>query len=59
MRLGDDIVVDNRLFVLRGLDPASVDARRVYLEDAETGETVVAPLASVHALVEDEDKGSD
>jgi hypothetical protein len=54
MRLGDHIAVDDRLFVVHGVDPMSVDAPRVYLEDAETGEMVVDLLASVRALVEDE-----
>ena len=54
MRLGDHIVVDDRVFIVRGVDPMSVDAPRVYLEDAETGEMVVDLLASVRARVEDE-----
>jgi hypothetical protein len=54
MRLGDRIVVDDRAFIVRGVDPMSVDAPRVYLEDAETGEMVVDLMASVRAMVEDE-----
>ena len=54
MRLGDHIGVDDRVFIVRGVDPMSVDAPRVYLEDAETSEMVVDLLASVRAMVEDE-----
>jgi len=51
MKIGDQIVVDDRVFIVRGVDPMSVDAPRVYLEDAETGELMVDLIASV---VEDE-----
>ena len=34
MKIGDQIVVDDRVFILRGVEPMSMDARRVYLEDA-------------------------
>jgi hypothetical protein len=54
VRLGDHIVIDNRVFIVRGVDPMSLDARRVYLEDTETGEVVVELRASLPALVEDE-----
>jgi len=54
MRLGDRIVVDDRVFIVRGVDPMSVDAPRVYLEDAETGEMVVDLMARVREMVEDE-----
>ena len=50
-KIGDQIVVDDRVFIVRGVDPMSVDAPRVYLEDAETGELMVDLIASV---VEDE-----
>ena len=48
MKLGNRIVLHNRLFIVRGVDPMSVAAPRVYLEDAETGEMLVDLLASVH-----------
>jgi hypothetical protein len=38
LRLGDRIVVDARVFIVRGVDAMSVDVPRVYLEDAATGE---------------------
>lgn len=55
MRLGDQIVVDDRVFIVRGVDPMSVAVPRVYLEDAETGEIVVDLLAAVRALVEEQE----
>ena len=51
MKIGDQIVVDDRVFLLRGVDPMSVAARRVYLEDAETGELVTELLARARTLV--------
>jgi hypothetical protein len=54
MKIGDQIVVDDRVFIVRGVDPMSVDAPRVYLEDAETGEMVADLMARVRTLVEDE-----
>jgi hypothetical protein len=60
MRLGDRILVNGRVFIVRGVDPISVAVPRVYLEDAKTGEMVVDLVASVRALVEDEcDKPQD
>ena len=53
MKLGDRLRIDDRVFIVRGLDPMSVTAPRVYLEDAETGERVTDLLARVRALVED------
>jgi hypothetical protein len=52
MRLGDRIVVDERVFIVRGVDPMSVHAPRVYLEDVETGELVAELMARVRSLVE-------
>ena len=54
MRPGDRIVVDDRVFIVRGVDPISVDAPRVYLEDAETGEMVVDLMARVREMVKGE-----
>jgi hypothetical protein len=59
MKIGDQIVVDDRVFILRGVDPMSVAARRVYLEDAETGELVTEMLARARTLVESEPDQSD
>jgi hypothetical protein len=38
MELGDLVTYRGRSYVLRGLDPMSVDGRRAHLEDAVTGE---------------------
>ncbi|MDX6407749.1 MAG: hypothetical protein QOE13_820 [Gaiellaceae bacterium] len=47
MKIGDLVTYQGRAYVLRGLEPMSVPNRRVELEDAETGEVVVVPLAEV------------
>ena len=59
MRLGDRIVIDEHVFIVRGIDPMSVRAPRVYLENAETGELVAELMARVRALAEDEPDESD
>jgi hypothetical protein len=38
LRIGDHVTYDGRLYVVLGLDPMGVPARRVDLEDVETGE---------------------
>jgi hypothetical protein len=47
MKIGDLVTYQGRAYVLRGLEPMSVPDRRVELEDPETGEVVVVPLAEV------------
>jgi hypothetical protein len=47
MEIGDLVIYQGRAYVLRGLEPMSVPNRRAELEDAETGEVVVVPLAEV------------
>jgi hypothetical protein len=59
VRLGDHIVIGNRVFIVRGVDPMSLDARCVYLEDAETGEVVVELRESLPVLIEDEPEPPD
>ena len=59
MKIGDQIVVDDRVFILRGVDPMSVDASRVYLEDAETGKLLAELKARARMLVEEEPDQSD
>jgi hypothetical protein len=44
MRIGDEVTIGGRLYVVRGFDPMSVPERRVDLEDVETGERVRVPL---------------
>ena len=47
MKIGDLVTYQGRAYVLRGLEPMSVPNRRVELEDPESGETIVVPLAEV------------
>jgi hypothetical protein len=47
MEIGDLVTYQGRAYVLRGLEPMSVPNRRVELEDPETGEVIVVPLAEV------------
>ena len=47
MKIGDIVNYEGRPHVLRGLEPMSVPNRRVELEDSETGEVIVVPLAEV------------
>ena len=47
MEIGDLVTYQGRAYVLRGLEPMSVPNRRAELEDAESGEVVVVPLAEV------------
>jgi hypothetical protein len=42
--IGDAVIYGGSRFVVRGLDPAGVDPRCVYLEDAKTGRTVSLTL---------------
>ena len=44
---GDLVTYQGRAYVLLGLEPMSVPNRRVELEDPESGETIVVPLAEV------------
>jgi len=38
MRIGDPVLYDGRLYVLRGIEPMSVDERKAEIEDPDTGE---------------------
>jgi hypothetical protein len=44
MNLGDLVIHHGRRYFLRGLDPMSVPDRQAFLDDAETGEEVTAPV---------------
>src|SRR5262249_54869250 len=44
MRIGDDIIYQGRVLVLRGMEPMSVPGRRAEVEDPATGERFVVPL---------------
>jgi hypothetical protein len=43
MRIGDPVLYDGRLYLLRGMEPMSVDERKAELEDPETGERLRVP----------------
>jgi hypothetical protein len=45
IRIDDQILVEGRVFVVRGFDPFGVPAGRVYLEDEVTGEAVTELMA--------------
>jgi len=50
MKIGDLVLYHGRACYLRGFDPMSVLDRRVFLEDAETGEELSAPASEVEPL---------
>ena len=43
MRIGDSVLYDGKLYVLRGVEPMSVDERKAELEDPQTGERLRVP----------------
>jgi hypothetical protein len=47
MEIGDLVTYRGRVYVLRGLDPMSVDSRRAHLEDAATGERLRVDLSEL------------
>ena len=47
MNIGDQVLYQGRVYVLRGLDPMSVPDRTALLEDALEGGLIRAPLAEV------------
>ena len=47
MNIGDLVLHQGRRYYLRGLDPMSVPYRRAVLEDAETGERLLAPVDEI------------
>ena len=47
MKIGDLVIYQGRAYVLRGLEPMSVPNRRAELEDPESAEVIVVPLAEV------------
>ena len=55
MEIGDLVTYRGRCYVLRGLDPMSVDARRAHLEDAGTGERLWADLAELEEAPQPEE----
>jgi hypothetical protein len=49
MKIGDLVLYHGRPYYLRGLDPMGVPARRVLLEDPETGQEIAVPADEVSA----------
>ncbi len=47
MKLGDKLIYDGRTLILRGLDPMSVADPCAQLEDPDTGEVLLVPLAQL------------
>jgi hypothetical protein len=47
MRIGDTVLYEGQEFILRGLDPMSVENRQAELQDPRTGEVVRVPLGQV------------
>lgn len=52
MKIGDLIHVRGHAYFLRGLEPMSVDVRRIDLEDSATGERAWVELAEVEEKAE-------
>lgn len=44
MDIGDIVMYGGKRLSVRGLDPVGVEPRHIYLEDAETKETISVPL---------------
>ena len=47
MRIGELVLYGGRLYVLRGVEPMSVDERKAELEDPVTGERLHVPFDEV------------
>lgn len=58
MEIGDSVTFEGRVYVLRGIEPMSVDDRRVMLADPATGEVVLAPVEAVLPAAFEEKPGS-
>lgn len=64
MDTGDTVIYGGSRFVVRGIDPAGVDPRCMYLEDPRTGKTIAVTYeepsqappddAGLHLLDEEE-----
>jgi hypothetical protein len=46
LRIGDLVAYQDRLYVLRGVDPRGVDEPRAYLDDG-SGTEISVPLAAI------------
>ena len=50
MNIGDQVLFDGRVYVLRGLDPMSVSGREALLEDTVDRRLVRVPLKDVEPV---------
>ena len=54
LHIGERVMFRARAYFVRGFSPMGVPARRVYLEDAATGDRVEASIDDVHEKGRDE-----
>jgi hypothetical protein len=47
VEIGEEVLYQGRSYVLRGIDPMSVDGRRAEIEDPETGERIWVPASEL------------
>jgi hypothetical protein len=47
MQIGDTVLYEGQEFILRGLDPMSVEDRQAELQDPRTGAVIRVPLERV------------
>ena len=50
MDIGETLILEGKRFSIRGFDPAGVEPRFVYVEDAKTGETKAVPFAELSRI---------
>lgn len=48
LHIGERVTFDAHAYFVRGFSPMGVPARRVYLEDAATGDRVEASIDDIH-----------
>ncbi len=49
MNIGDQVLYDGKLYILRGVEPMSVVERKAELEDPGTGERLRVPCSEIEA----------
>jgi hypothetical protein len=52
MEIGCDVTYKDKRYVLRGLEPMGVSDRRAELEDPESGELLLVPVALLEEPME-------
>ena len=48
LHIGDSVTFRDRVYLVRGMSPMGVEAHRVQLEDADTGEHVEASIGDIY-----------